>query len=203
MSQDINVLALVKGAERYVFELTGLLEKHGHEVIPFAMEHEKNYPSIYSDYFVKKIDYPELLKQKPDLGTQLRLLERLLYSSEAKENITRLIRDVRPDVVHIHGISHEMSPSILDAIKSFQIPTVQTVHDYVLLCPNTSFISQDEVCERCKKHRYYNVVLHRCKRNSYRASLLACLEHYFQNVLNIYEKNIDLFIAPGKYLQNK
>ena len=191
------------GAERCVFELTALLEKNGHEVIPFAMVHENNFPSRYSDYFVSHIDYPSLLKSNPSLPTMIKAVERVIYSSEAKQKITRLIADAKPDIAHIHGIGHEISPSILDAIKAFHIPIVQTLHDYGLLCPNTNFISRGVVCERCKGNRYYQVVLRRCKRNSIGASLLACLSQYEHHFTNIYERNVDIFISPSRFLQKK
>jgi glycosyltransferase involved in cell wall biosynthesis len=198
-----NFYYLRGGAERYTFELTTLLEKHGHEVIPFCMTHENNFSTPYSRYFVSYIDFPSLLKSKPSLIVIMKVIERLFYSHEAKQKIKQLIDETRPDIVHIQGIGHEISPLILDVIKSFNIPIVQTLHDYGLLCPNTSFISQGTVCEMCKGHRYYNVVLKRCKRNSLGASLLACLGHYLHALLNIYEKNVDLYVSPSKFLRQK
>jgi glycosyltransferase involved in cell wall biosynthesis len=190
------------GAERYLFELSSLLEKHGDEVIPFAMQHEKNYPTPYSDYFVSHIDYPSMLKQKTGLVTKARMVERLLYSQEQKQNISRLIQDTKPDILHVQGIGHEMSASILDAAREFHLPVVQTVHDYGPLCPNTSFISHGAICERCKTRRYYQAVLHRCKRDSLPASVLAAMEKYTHAFLNIYGK-INVFIAPSKFLERK
>ena len=191
------------GAERYMFELTTLLEKHGHEVVPFCMIHENNIPSSYSRYFVSHIDYPALLKGKPNLFTIMKAIERLFYSREAKQKIKQLIDETKPDIAHIHGIGHEISPSILDMIKSFNIPIVQTLHDYGLLCPNTNFISQGAVCEKCKGHRYYNAVLKRCKRNDLGASLLASTSQYLHVLSNIYGRNVDLYISPSKFLQQK
>ena len=47
---------LASGAERYMFDLMQLLERHNHEVIPFAMSHEKNIASHYASYFVGQVD---------------------------------------------------------------------------------------------------------------------------------------------------
>jgi glycosyltransferase involved in cell wall biosynthesis len=191
------------GAERCVFDLSALLTAHGHDVIPFAMQHERNYSSEYNEYFVSAVDYPSKLRISSSLQGQLSMLERVIYSREAKHKIARLIADTGPDIVHIHGIAHELSPSVLDAIKQAGIPIVQTLHDYKLLCPNTSFVSNGKVCERCKTHRYYQVMLHRCKRGSLLASVLAGVEMYVHKLLRIYEKNVDLFIAPSQFLQRK
>ena len=45
------------GAERYMFELSKVLEANGHEVIPFAMDHPDNFETPYSKYFAPNIEY--------------------------------------------------------------------------------------------------------------------------------------------------
>lgn len=190
------------GLEKYMFELIELLERHGHEVIPFCMDHAENFPTPYSKYFVSHIDYPAILR-KPKLGLMLKAVERLFFSSEARRQIKRIIEDTKPDIVHVHGIGHEISPFVLKVVKSFNIPVIQTLHDYGLLCPNTSFVSHGEVCERCKGGRYYNVVLRRCKRDSLPASLLACASQYAYMMTNIYKQNVDVYISPSSFLKRK
>lgn len=191
------------GAERYFLDLSALLTAHGHEVIPFCMHDERNLPSDYSDYFISHVDFPTMMRESNGLKSKLRVAERVIYSREAKRNIERLITDTQPDVAHIHGIAHETSPSILPAIKQAGIPITQTLHDYKLLCPDTSFVSQGAVCEKCKGHRYYNAARYRCKRGSLPASVLAAAEMYVHKIFQIYERNVDLFMAPSSFLQNK
>lgn len=190
------------GAERCFLDLSDLLRAHGHEVAPFCMAHEKNWPTPYADYFFSSIDFPSML-QDNGLTGKLKVAERVIYSREARRNIERLIKDFQPDIAHVHGIAHETSPSILPALKAAGIPIVQTLHDYKLLCPNTNFANQDGICEACKGHHYYNVVRHRCKRGSLGASVLASLEMYTHKWLKIYESNVDLFITPSRFLKEK
>jgi glycosyltransferase involved in cell wall biosynthesis len=198
-----SFLYLRGGAERYALDLTDLLIANGHEVIPFAMEHERNFSSEYAPYFVSTIDFPSKLREKNGLAGKIQVLERVLYSHESKQKIAALIERTQPDIAHVHGIAHEVSPSILDAIKEAGIPLIQTLHDYKLLCPNTSFVSQGQVCERCKGHKYYNVMLRRCKRDSLAASVLSGIEMYTHKLLQVYEKNVDVFLTPSRFLQEK
>ncbi len=191
------------GSEKYMFELTKLLQSHGHEVIPFSMKHRLNISSAYEDYFVSTIDYPSLLSGETSISAIIKSINRLIYSKEAKFKIRKLINDTRPDIAHIHGIGHELSPSILDEIKSNKIPIVQTLHDYSLVCPNTNFVSNGKICEACKGGRYYQIIIKKCKRNSMKASGLACLIHYIRKITRIYERNIDIYISPSKFLKNK
>jgi glycosyltransferase involved in cell wall biosynthesis len=47
------------------------------------------------------------------------------------------------------------------------------------------------------------VVRHRCKRGSLAASVLAGVEMYTHKWLEIYERNVDLFITPSQFLKDK
>lgn len=190
------------GAERCFLDLIDLLRAHGHEVIPFAMDHPNNLPSDYDDYFVSHVDFPTELA-KPGLGPKLQVLERVMYSREARRKIEQLIADTRPDLAHIHGFIHEMSTSILPALRQAGVPVIQTLHDYKIACPNTTFVANETVCESCKGHRYYNIALKRCKRGSLMASALAGAEMYFHEIFRLYQPNIDLFISPSDFLRLK
>lgn len=190
------------GGERCFFELSALLQGHGHEVIPFCMDHPQNFPSEYGDHFVSFIDFPEELS-KPGIGPKLSVVERVLYSREARRKVEGLIEETRPDLVHIHGFIHETSTSILPALKAAGLPVVQTLHDYKIACPNTTFVSNDRICEACKGGRYFNMTRFRCKRGSLSASLLATAEMYFHEIFRLYEPNIDLFISPSQFLAEK
>lgn len=190
------------GGERCFFDLSELLVNHGHEVIPFSMHHPNNWPSDYEDTFVSHIDYPTEM-QKPGLRPKLNVMERILYSREARDKLQALVDETRPDLAHIHGFIHEMSTSILPVLKRAGLPVTQTLHDYKLVCPNTTMVSHDSVCEACAGHRYYNMTRQRCKRGSLSASLLATAEMYFHEVFRLYEPNIDQFISPSRFLRDK
>lgn len=190
------------GAERCFLDLSALLTANGHEVIPFCMDHPNNLPSPYSDYFVSYVDFPTELGRS-GLQPKLNVAERILYSREAKRKISQLVADTQPDIVHIHGFIHEMSTSILPALKQAGLPVVQTLHDYKIVCPNTTFVSDESICENCKGHRYYNIARQRCKRGSLPASVLAGLEMYVHEAFGLYEPNIDLFISPSEFLSRK
>lgn len=187
------------GAERHFFDLKELLEKHNNQVIPFSMQDEKNITSEYSKYFVSNVD---IGKSSFSPGG-IKAAGRIIYSFEAKKKIRELINKTKPDIAHIHNIYHQISPSILTALRKAQIPIVMTVHDFKLMCPNYIFYTQGKICERCKKYRYYNCVLHKCVKNSYLASKINMIEMYWHRFLKIYKKNIDLYICPSQFVKDK
>ncbi len=54
----VNKFFYIKGgSETYYFALRRLLEEHGHTIIDFSMQDEKNFPSKYSQYFVENVNY--------------------------------------------------------------------------------------------------------------------------------------------------
>lgn len=186
-----------------MFELSDLLASQGHEVIPFSMVHENNESSEYAKYFVSNIEYSNLINSGLSLGKYFKATGRLFFSYEAIYKIRKLIRATKPDIAHIHGVDHQLSPSILTELKRSGIPIVQTLHDYKLLCPNTIFFSGDEICEMCKGGRYYQVIIRKCKRQSLPASFTAGICMYFHKLIRIFEKNVDLFISPSQFLIEK
>jgi glycosyltransferase involved in cell wall biosynthesis len=190
------------GCEVYTFALSKELAEHGHEVVPFSMSDERNFPSEYEEYFVDNIDFSEVSADL-NFSRRIKAAIRVLYSNEAKRKIRRLIERTDPDLAHVHNIAHHLSPSILVGIKQFGLPIVQTLHDYKLICPSTLLFCGGRVCERCKYKKYYNAVIHRCKRGSIGASALAALELYVHRVMRIYEDNVDVFIAPSRFLRDK
>ena len=192
------------GAERYFFELMDILERRGHAVIPFSMKHPANRETPYSDTFVENIDFnPRSPLQKISIG--IRSLGRIFYSVQAKLRLARLIRKTRPDIAHLHMIDHQLSPSILPVLKKAGIPVVQTVHTFKLVCPayRLYHMGRQEVCEKCLKGSYWRPLAERCHKNSFFATLLVVLETLFHKAFRFYERGVDLFLVPSRFMGSK
>jgi glycosyltransferase involved in cell wall biosynthesis len=190
----------VGGPETVVRETTEALTRDGHEVIPFSMHHPDNWPSEWSDYFVSNVDY-----RKGRYGS-LRLASealRMVYSVEARRKIEALIAKVRPDLAHLHNIYHQISPSILPALKKAGVANVLTLHDGKLMCPAYFFLVRGEICERCGGSRFYNCFLRKCVKNSRLKSLLCTTEMYVHRMTGIYKRNIDVFISPSEFHRSR
>lgn len=189
------------GSETYFLDLCQLLREKGHKVIIFTTKDERNVDKEYEDYFINKIDVDNL--DSIALSDKILYVLKTIYSFEAKRKIERLIRDTQPDIVHIHNIKRLISPSILHSIKKFGIPVVYTLHDYHLICPNYRLFSKGKICEDCKVNRYYKAIFKRCIRGSFSLSLLACIEQYAHRMMDVFNKNVDMFISPSNFLQEK
>jgi glycosyltransferase involved in cell wall biosynthesis len=186
------------GSERYFFDLCELLGERGHQVIHFSMHHPRNLPSDQQEYFVSEIDLNAPMGARGRTAAALRLL----YSSEAKAKMSVLLDRLRPDIIHFHNITRQLSPSIVDAAWSRGIPMVQTMHDLSLVCPAHSFFVDGHACEDCAGGRYWHAVPGRCIDGSLGSSLLGAFEAYLHSWLGLYKK-INVFIAPSRFLKQK
>ncbi len=205
-SRSLTVLMIDKyyfikgGAERYYFELTSILELHGLRVVPFSMRHPDNLISRYTSYFVSNIDF---FQRNPlrKIHLAFRVFGRILYSVEARRRLDRLIRQVRPDVAHLHMIDHQISPSILHTLKKHGIPVIQTVHQYKLVCPNYLFFIpwRNRICTKCLDGNVLHPVLERCHKQSLTASGVLVLETFLHRSLQIY-RLIDRFHVPSRFM---
>lgn len=184
-----------------MFSLKRLLEDNGHKVVVFSMHHPLNFPSEYSKYFVSYINYDEEVRNI-SLSSGIKVLGRTVFSREARGKIEQLIKDERPDIAHINNIHHHITPSIFYPLKKHKIPIVWTLHDYTVICPNTSFLANDRICERCRKTKYYWAPLIRCKKGSFLASLVAGIESTIHRMMRVNDF-VDVFITPSEFLKKK
>jgi glycosyltransferase involved in cell wall biosynthesis len=182
------------GAEAYVFRLTRLLEGAGHTVIPFAMQHPSNVPSPYEQHFVSQVEF----RGRRNVFTDLGRAARVIYSTEARTKLARLLREEPVDVAHLHNIAHQLSPSILAPLARAGVPIVQTMHDYKLLCPVYTFRSRGEICERCRNGHFWNAVARRCNADSLPLSLTSAAEATVHRVLGSYKK-VHVFHCPSLF----
>ncbi len=191
------------GAERYMIELSDILQANGHEIIPFAMQHEDNFETPYSEHFVSNVDYNGLSSK--DWPAFLHAAGRMIYSFEAKRRLELLIEKTKPDIAHLHMIDHQLSPSILHALKKYDVPVIQTVHQYKLVCPNYRLYNPrtGKVCQKCLSGNMLNPITEKCHKNSTVAGIAIALESTFHRKTGIYEKNTDIFHVPSHFMGNK
>jgi glycosyltransferase involved in cell wall biosynthesis len=186
------------GAERYMLEISDWLLKAGHEVIPFAMTYPENLPTPFSTYFPSEVPTENVKLNVRGLHT----LGRMLYSIQARSKLARLIDQVKPDVCHVHNIYTQLSPSILHTLKDQHVPTVMTVHDHHLISPQYNIWA-----EGCgADHRNMGIIrgtLSRFQKDSFAASFAQMIAYKYHRWLNIYSRNVDLFLCPSEYIKKQ
>lgn len=189
------------GLERVMFDEMAWLESAGHEVAHFSTAHPANMDSPWAPFFVPHLELgPGETLSSVD---KLRAATRMFANAEAVQRFDRLLDQFRPDVIHIHGIHRQISPSILAVAGRHGVPVVQTLHDYHHICPADVLLYRGcEVCEprRCGKLWYGPAVVGRCVRGSLVASALSAAETSFQRLRGVYEHGVARFISPSRFL---
>lgn len=185
------------GSETYYFTLAKLLEKCGHEVVFFSIADDKNIPTKYSKYFIKNAGLNNGLMGK------MRMFKNLNYSREAYENIRKLIADEHPDFAIFNLVHKQISLSIVDALKEFNIPIFWTVHDLIFICPSYTMLDgEGQICEKCKNGEFINCIKNNCIHGSRIYSYLSYREAKFIKKHKLYDE-IDAFITPSKFYKSK
>jgi glycosyltransferase involved in cell wall biosynthesis len=189
------------GDSVYTLALEKLLRDKGHETLAFSMDHPRNLPSPQASDFVSHIDFAESHERRSFRDT-LRVPFRSVLSYEAYRNLDRLLAREKVDVAHLQNVHFQLTPSILYALRKHRVPVVWTLHDYVILCPASHFLSHGEICESCKPARYYQAVVKRCQRGSLSASLLAATASAVPRFLGSY-RSVARFVTPSRFMREK
>jgi len=181
------------GSDRMFFLTSRLLEQHGHKVIPFTAANPDNQASEWSDYFPVAADF-----EKPGPIDLLRFI----YSRPAKKAISQLLAERKIDIAHLHIYYGKLTSSILAPLKSAGIPIVQSVHDYKLVCPVYTFVSNGRICEACKQQQFWQALPRKCNRNSFSRTTLSIMERYVSKSFGSI-RNIDRFIPVSNFVHKK
>lgn len=163
----------IGGAETYLKNLKKALVKEGHDVRVLTSASSKDIAS-FSDYTFKGLN----------IKSPLRLIP-YIFNFDAYMKVKKILKDFKPDVVHMHFTFYHTSPSILFALKN--IPLAMTTHAHEILAPvGINYSSQ------CK-HSFID----------YCIKCTGLIKYYPELIKRIIfkklSKRINLFIAPSKY----
>lgn len=192
------------GSETYIFKIGKQLQDMGHEVQYFGMEHAGRCVGNRAESYTSDMDF--------HTGKMTKLLYpfKIIYSVEARRKLRVVLKDFRPDVVHVNNFNFQLTPSILDEIRDFEkkndykIKVIYTAHDSQLVCPNhlmQQFVSGKR-CTECIDGSPWNCVKHKCIHGSFVKSLLGSVEAWIYRKFKTYKK-IDVVVCPSLFLKEK
>jgi glycosyltransferase involved in cell wall biosynthesis len=102
----------------------------------------------------------------PPLGKAL-LPVSPIYAPAAQRALVRLIREHRPDVLHLHNPYPLISPWIVRTAHAHRLPVVQTVHNYRQVCASGVYFRDGHICHDCRGRAFpLPAIRHRCYRGS-------------------------------------
>ncbi|MEM1239878.1 MAG: glycosyltransferase [Cyanobacteria bacterium P01_H01_bin.26] len=158
-----------------------LLRDHGHTVDVY----EENNDSI------------------KDMGA-VQLAARTLWSKASYGTVRAKLRAHRYDIVHVQNFFPLISPSVYYAARAENVPVVQTLRNYRLICPNALFFRDGKVCEDCMgKAIPYPGIVHGCYREDRKASAAVASMVTSHRLLRTWPKMVDQYITLTQFARNK
>ncbi|OPX58992.1 MAG: UDP-D-galactose:(glucosyl)lipopolysaccharide-1,6-D-galactosyltransferase [Methanobacterium sp. PtaB.Bin024] len=146
----------IGGADIYAHTISKELSSKGHEVVVITTQPYEGLaslkPSCTMEEGIKVHRFYPLNIYSWTNSAEQSLLRKMIWSGLDIWNlhtyltIKKILKEENPDVVHIHTPIW-ISLSAFDAIKSLEIPSIFTVHEFLLLCRKASLLhANGEVC---------------------------------------------------------
>lgn len=184
------------GAEGYMLDVVGLQRERGHTVEVFGMQHPDNdAPLPLQDTFPPYVE----LEPAPGGLAGVAASARMLWSPSSGRGMAQAIRRFRPDVLHLHNIYHQLSPSVLAAARRAGVPVVMTLHDYKLACPSYQMLDHGRLCDACVTGGTMQAARRRCKGGSLGASTVLSVESTLHRYTHAYSP-VGIFVSPSRFL---
>lgn len=174
----------------YMLNLEHVLKMQGHKVAIFAMDYPKNLETPWNIYFPKNMSKPMAFT-------------RPFSSNEVKHKFNKLLKDFKPDIIHLNNIHTHLSPIIAELAHKKKIKVIWTLHDYKLLCPRYDCLRNGkDICELCFNGNKSYCKTYKCMKGSMLASFIGYQEAITWNKDRL-ESCTDIFICPSKFMADK
>ncbi|HEV7666378.1 MAG TPA: glycosyltransferase [Chloroflexota bacterium] len=119
-----------------------------------------------------------------------------MWNQATYRELRTLLRQVRPDVMHVHNTLPLVSPAAYYAARAEGVAVVQTLHNYRLICPSATLYRDGRPCEDCVgKAMPWPGVVHACYRDSWAASAGVAALLAVHRAAGTWKRAIDAYIA--------
>jgi glycosyltransferase involved in cell wall biosynthesis len=178
-----NTYQQAGGEDVVVQQERRLLERNGHKV------------SIYqrSNHELNSLSF----------GQRLGLIGRVVSASDSSKAVRRILRSLKPDLVHVHNTFMMVSPSVYEACQQERVPVVQTLHNYRLLCPAATFYRDGRICQDCVTNTLLCGVQHGCYRDSRAMTGAIALMLKTHRLRKTWYREIDAYIAISSFVKDQ
>jgi glycosyltransferase involved in cell wall biosynthesis len=96
-----------------------------------------------------------------------------IYARPAQQDLSALLAEHQPDVLHLHNPYPLLSPWVVRTAHAHGVPVVQTVHNYRQVCSSGLYFRDGHNCRDCRGKAFgWPAVAHKCYRGSAAQSAL-------------------------------
>jgi glycosyltransferase involved in cell wall biosynthesis len=125
------------------------------------------------------------------------------WSRHTNKDIASLVSNFKPDVIHVHNTFPLISPSIYWAAAKANVPVVQTLHNFRLLCPQAMFLRDGKVCEDCLGNIPWRGIMHGCYRGSKSQTAVLAGMTTAHSIIGTWHNKITRYIALNEFCRQK
>jgi glycosyltransferase involved in cell wall biosynthesis len=126
-----------------------------------------------------------------------------IWSHRSSRELDELCTRFRPDLIHAHNTFPLISPSYAWTAARQGIPTVQTLHNFRLLCPQATFLRNGEICEDCLGKTPWRAVARKCYRGSTVQSAVSAGALVVHRMTGTFRHRITRYIALNRFCRDK
>lgn len=118
-----------------------------------------------------------------------------IWSRRAAIEIGELCDRQRPDLIHFHNTFPLVSAAPYWTAAARQIPVVQTLHNFRLLCPQAMLLRDGLPCHDCVGRLPWRAVTRRCYHGSAAQSGVAAAALVAHRLIGSYRRRVQAYIA--------
>lgn len=159
-----------------------LLESRGHRVVRFERHND------------------DLLGL--DWVGQARAGVRTIWSGETARELSRVLREARPDVMHAHNTFPLISPSAAWTAARHGVPVVQTIHNYRMTCAAGTCTRDGKSCQLCLETRWpWPAIRYGCYRGSRPQSAVAGALQVSQRLAHRLNDPVRVYLPVSEFVK--
>ena len=156
------------GEDTVVANEMKLLKDHGHKVYLYT----RNNSEIKTYSIIQKLG----------------MCFNTFFSIKTYHEVRDIIIKEKIDILHVHNTLNLISPSVYYAGFSCQIPVIQTMHNFRLLCPAATFYRDGHICENCISRGIMCSIKNKCYRNSRIQTIASVMNLILHKSLGTYRR---------------
>lgn len=126
-----------------------------------------------------------------------------IWSRQSAHELESLCGIFQPELIHAHNTFPLISPSFNWMAARRNIPVIQTLHNFRLLCPQAIFLREGRVCEDCLGKFPWRAVTRKCYRSSGLQSAVVAGMIGVHRSIGTYRNRITRYVALNSFCRDK
>lgn len=125
------------------------------------------------------------------------------WSVSSYKIIKQILREFRPDIVHVHNTYFLITPSIYYACKEENVPAVQSLFNYRLICANALLLRNNQPCDLCLHRSRLHAVRYACYGHSrFLSGMVVRMQNYHWRK-GTWTQQVEGYITSNEYNRQK